>query len=375
MKILAIGPLPPPLHGQSIADRMAFDALSLSDDVTTIDTTIERRFTGDALPPIWSPGRLAVIVSILWRDAGKVWLRRYDVHYMSVGVTFRTLMRFAPYMIAALIKGEPYVLHTHSALLYDNFVASSPWKRGIMAFFLRRAARVIVLGDRIARTTGRIVPPSRISVCANGIDDSLFVSVPREPSPDGTVRVLFLSNLMEAKGIFELFEAFRLLGEGYTLALAGAVESDAVREELDRLMADYPDRVRYYGVVTGDAKRRLLASSDVMVLPSRNEGQGIVILEAYAAGCAVVTDPSVGGIGDVFRDAINGVACDHRGPLSIAGAIEKAGERPTFFAANNLKESVKYGSGAFAARVKNILEGSLASGVHKPAFPDGRSDR
>lgn len=361
MKILAIGPLPPPLHGQSFADRMAFDSLSRTDDVTVIDTTIERGFAGNRLPPIWSPNRIARIVSILWRDAPKMW-RRYDVDYMSVGVSFRTLMRFAPYMTAALVKGEPYVLHTHSAMLYDNFVASSPVKRSIMAFFLRRAARVIVLGDRIARSTAHIVPPSRISVCANGVDDSLFVDSISEPSADGTVRVLFLSNLMEAKGIFELFEAFRLSEEGYTLALAGAVESEAVRKELDRLMSEYPGRVRYEGVVTGEAKRRLLAESDVLVLPSRNEGQGIAILEAYASGCAVVTDPSVGGIGDVFRDGVNGVACDHRDPRSIAVAIRNAAIKVAFFAGNNLKEAVKYSSGAFAARIKNILEESLRSG-------------
>ncbi|MDE6483064.1 MAG: glycosyltransferase family 4 protein [Rikenellaceae bacterium] len=363
MKILAIGPLPPPLHGQSIADRMAFDSLARTDDVTVIDTTIERGFAGDRLPPVWSPRRLAKIAALLFRDAPKV-CRRYDVHYMSVGVSFRTLMRFAPYMTAALVKGEPYVLHTHSAMLYDNFVASSPMKRSIMAFFLRRAARVIVLGDRIAGSTARIVPPSRISVCANGVDDSLFVHEPAERSSGGVVRVLFLSNLMEAKGIFELFEAFRLLGEGYTLALAGAVENEAVQRELDRLLSDCPGRVRYEGVVTGEAKRKLLAQSDILVLPSRNEGQGIVILEAYATGCAVVTDPSVGGIGDVFRDGVNGAACNHSDPRSIAEAVKCAAVRVAFFAKNNLKESLKYSSGAFAARIKNILEESLRGGSH-----------
>ena len=359
MKILAIGPLPPPLHGQSIADSMAFEALARTEDVTVIDTTIEREFTGDKLPPIWSPGRLAAIVSILRRDFAKVWLRRYDIHYMSVGVTFRTLMRFAPYMIAARLKGEPYVLHLHSARLYDNFVASSPVKRSLMAFFLRGAERVVVLGSSIARSSAHIVPPSRISICANGIDDSLFVGEDAARAEDGTVRVVFLSNLMEAKGIFELFAAFRLLEKGYSLALAGAVESRAVREELDRLVGEYPNRVRYEGVVTGEAKRRLLLKSDILVLPSRNEGQGIVILEAYATGCAVVTDPSVGGIGDIFKDGVNGVACDHLSPRSIAGAIPRAGDRASFFAANNVRESAKYSSGAFAARIKNILEECL----------------
>lgn len=358
MKILAIGPLPPPLHGQSFADRMAFDALARTEDVTVIDTTIEREFAGDKLPPLWSPRRLAEIAAILWRDTPKTW-RRYDVSYMSVGVTFRTFMRFAPYMTASLVKGEPYVLHLHSARLYDNFVALSPAGRAVMAFFLKRAARVIVLGERIAEATARIVPPDRISVCANGVDDSLFVYDSAGPSQDDRTRVLFLSNLMEAKGIFELFEAFRLLGEGYTLALAGAVESEAVSEALERLVADCPGRVRYEGVVTGEAKRRLLRESDVLVLPSRNEGQGIVILEAYATGCAVVTDPSVGGIGDIFRDGVNGVACDHLSPRSIAGAIKEAAAGKRRFAENNLGESVKYSSGAFAARIKNILEESL----------------
>ncbi len=358
MKILTIGPLPPPLHGQSAADRMAFDGLARTERVTVIDSAIDKGFAGNKMPPLWSPGRLVDIVRILFRDFAPVWLRGYDVVYMSVGSSFRTLMRFFPYIIAARIKGEPYVLHIHSARLYHNYAALPRFKRRLMGWCLKGAASVVVLGGTIARTVERILPPQRIRVCANGIDDSLRLSDDEFAATldsDGA-GILFLSNLMEAKGIFQMLDAFESLADRYRLTLAGAIESDTVRERVERMCAGYPGRVVYKGVVTGDDKRNALKNSDILVLPSHDEGQGIVILEAYATGCAVVTDPSVGGIGDIFGDGVNGVACDHADPQSIADSIARVAQKLTFYKESNRRASESYSEAAFLARIKNILE-------------------
>ncbi|MDE7134823.1 MAG: glycosyltransferase family 4 protein [Rikenellaceae bacterium] len=363
MKILTIGPLPPPLHGQSAADRMAFDGLASTERVTVIDSAIDKAFAGNKMPPLWSPARLVEIVRILFRDFAPVWLRGYDVVYMSVGSSFRTLMRFLPYMIAARVKGEPYVLHIHSARLYHNYASLSGFKRRLMGWCLKGAASVVVLGDTIARTVGRILPPQRIRVCANGIDDTLRLSDDEFGATldSSGADILFLSNLMEAKGIFQMLDAFELLADSYRLTLAGAIESDAVRQRVERMCDRYPGRVVYRGVVTGRDKRDVLKNSDILVLPSHDEGQGIVILESYATGCAVVTDPSVGGIGDIFADGVNGVACDHADPRSIAASIAKVGQRLSFYKEVNRMASESYSEAAFLSRVKSILEDSVAA--------------
>lgn len=359
MKILAIGPLPPPLHGQSLADKMAFEALAKTDKVRVIDSTIDREFVGDKLPPVWSPRRLAQIVRILCRDWTALWLHGYDVIYISSGVSFRTMMRFFPYIVTAIVRRTPYVLHTHAATLLDNYMRETRFKKALMRYMVNHAASLIVLGDKLANQAKRIADPWRVSVCANGVDDTLFLSDEEfnaKLTTSETKRILFLSNLMEAKGIMEMLDAFEKLNDSYTLALAGAIENERVREALERVCAASPERVRYEGVVRGEKKRSLLKDSDILVLPSKNEGQGIVILEAYAAGCAVVTDPTVGGIGDIFKDKINGTACDHRSPYSIATSIMECAVKMDVYKKNNRTESVKYTTAAFCDRVRFILK-------------------
>ncbi len=64
----------------------------------------------------------------------------------------------------------------------------------------------------------------------------------------------------------------------------------------------------------------LMAAMDVLVVPSLNEGMGRVVLEAGAAGTAVVAS-KVGGIPDIVRDDVTGLLVPAKSPADIAEAV------------------------------------------------------
>jgi glycosyltransferase involved in cell wall biosynthesis len=79
------------------------------------------------------------------------------------------------------------------------------------------------------------------------------------------------------------------------------------------------DSYQMLGTVSGESKEELLRKAIFFVLPSYNEGLPIAILEALAAGLAVVAT-KVGGIPEVVQDGYNGFLL---APGDIAAITEK----------------------------------------------------
>ena len=124
------------------------------------------------------------------------------------------------------------------------------------------------------------------------------------PQPHGgqPVNVLFLGRISDQKGAFRLIDAWALMTNASVnrgaarLTLAGDGSVQEARERVQQL--GLVDDIHVRGWTAPAEVEALLQSSQVLVLPSRSEGQPMAVLEAMAHGlCVVVTD--VGGISDM----------------------------------------------------------------------------
>jgi glycosyltransferase involved in cell wall biosynthesis len=126
-------------------------------------------------------------------------------------------------------------------------------------------------------------------------------SLPNESDPDGTCqfRVLYLAHCFREKGIFETLEGVaetrRTLDAAKSplrvhLTVAGDFASSEDRDAfMNRIRApDLAGSVEYIGFVAGPEKERLLRESDCLCFPTYSDSFGLVVLEAMAAGLAVV---------------------------------------------------------------------------------------
>ncbi len=136
----------------------------------------------------------------------------------------------------------------------------------------------------------------------------------RDLKPDQRV-VLFVGRLVEKKGVSDLISAFaRLPTDVAATAQLWIVGDGFLRSHLEKQSRDLgiADQVRFWGVMNNAELPDVYASADVFAAPSveaesgDTEGQGVVLLEAFAAGVPVVAT-RVGGIPEVVEDGKTGL--------------------------------------------------------------------
>jgi len=159
--------------------------------------------------------------------------------------------------------------------------------------------------------------PRSTSVIPNGFDAG---DVQASASPSAAAPyVLYLGRVTWKKGIDRLIRAMASLPD-LRLVVAGNDE-ESLTPALQALASELGigDRVTFPGAVAGAAKWDLLRAARCMVLPSRSENFGNVVLEALAAGCPVVITKNV-GIAEYLDDAAAVTAPD---PEALAEAIAR----------------------------------------------------
>lgn len=270
--------------------------------------------------------------------------------------------------VAACLLGEPrWVLHLH----WDPDVLLRPWRHTHLptaprwvrsAVHLRMrwlglrnrrvlgsAAAVVTVAEQhgprlegLARTVTHIPNPLPTAPLAF-LDAAGGAGAEQAATAARRVEIGFLGRLSREKGVDILLEAVRLLPPGappWRLRVAGAgPEEQALRRQVtDQGTAG----VEFVGTVDSAT---FLSSVNVLVLPSRVEAYGMVLLEAAAAGCRLVACDAGVGVREIVqrlgeRDVVPAEdpdalalalaeACDdihlhrQRGPMSPAAALAR----------------------------------------------------
>ena len=376
MSVLFLGPLPEPLTGHALACRVLLDGLVLHERVEVIDLNKSGFKQGvDSLERILQVGH------ILWR----VWRSRNacDVIYFTITESIAGNLKDLLIYLLCFRRLSRMVIHLHGGAGLIELLRKRAILEAANSFFMKRLGAAIVLGERhVAIFEGRI-DRSRIHIVPNFAEDEVFVdaaSVDAKFDEAGPLRVLFLSNMHPGKGHLELAAAFLMLDERARARMqvdfAGAFESEEQRLQFVEL-AGRDSRMRYHGSVRGAAKIALFRRAHVFCLPTYYpyEGQPISILEAYAAGCAVITTDH-SGIGDIFQHAVNGFEVSKRSAPALKEALEKAGagiDQLRAIALRNLETAQrKYRVERYVQDVIRVIthvrEGRLDTGNVRPAL-------
>jgi glycogen(starch) synthase len=222
----------------------------------------------------------------------------------------------------------PCVVGCHTDLFASDAWARESLRNRLERFIARRVARqadgVRVVSSQIGRSVVELgVPKGRVGIAPVPVDEDLYrlgrertalrrgwtshggSSRPTVPVREG--RILFVGRLVASKDVGTLLTAVAALGRRGIrshLTLAG---DGPQAEPLRRAAAEHGliDSVEFVGAVPPNHLSELYLDADVLVLPSKYEGYGRVIVEAALHGVPTIAT-AVGGIPELVKDGETG---------------------------------------------------------------------
>ena len=259
---------------------------------------------------------------------------------------------------------RPVVLHMHGAD-FEAFHARLPAAgRWLVNAVFRAATAVVALGERPrAHALAAVgVDRRKLHVLANAVPDAPAVE---RLEDDGICRLLFLGALTERKGLAELLSALAtspVAALAWRLDVVGDGEAGRWRQMAAGL--GLGERVRFLGWAPSGTARAMLGASDVLVLPSRQEGLPMAILEAMAAEVAVVAT-DVGAIGDAVIDGETGLLVPARDMDALVCALLQViaypQRRADYARAGRLRFETHFSIESYAARLAMLFAAAAAA--------------
>jgi phosphatidylinositol alpha-mannosyltransferase len=181
----------------------------------------------------------------------------------------------------------------------------------------RLAVRIAV--SEAAAWTGRRFFGGEYRVIPNGVEvpDSLERPCAVAPSGERPLRLVFVGQAVERKGLPVALSAFEALREHVpvTLDIVGVERGELAHWLLD------PDGVTAHGKLSDTAKEEVLRGADLLLAPSLGgESFGMVLTEAFAAGTPVVAS-NIPGYAGVVSDGVDGVLVEPGNAAALATTL------------------------------------------------------
>lgn len=279
-----IGPISYPVTGQS----------------KCFDVSIKSRRKGDVVIRPMSEGEGALRKALRMTRA---WLRllfvlcsqKVDSVYITMSRSRLGLIRDSIFIIPFFLLPKVRIVnHLHGADFRDFRESVGPIFRRFIDIVYHRIDCAIVLHGAMVDQFEMYKSQMKLFVVRNFVEEDLSVlSEFREREPGARLDVIYLSNLIESKGIRECIDAIGILNKRNVpirLSVYGNLISGDREGLKDMIGHNLPENVVYYGFADLGGKARALKNSDILVLPSYypSEAFPLVALEAARFGCALV---------------------------------------------------------------------------------------
>lgn len=233
------------------------------------------------------------VFMLLWR------YRKNFNHIICFGLYLYT----APAVLFALCAGKKVSFRLECSGVFGDFqrIAKLQCEKFILRC-ARWAHTIIAISTDIEQELlSHGFAQKKIIRIPNSVDTRRF-SVCVKPEPSGLPLITFIGRLDRQKGIDILLEALRLLMDKAVPFKACLVGDGPNRQEL----FEQAERLSLSGVVTFAGMQQdtvpYYRQADILVMPSRQEGLPLVLLEGMAGGLGIVA-ASVGGIPEVLSPA------------------------------------------------------------------------
>lgn len=287
--ILFILHYPPPKHGAAIVGEYIRGSQLINDtfhcSYINLGTSISVSEVGKGGIRKWTR-----YFNVIWTTCKSLIKSDPNLVYLTLTASGKGFYKDAVVVILAKVFGKKVVFHFHNKGVQRR---QHKWQDNLLYNIVFRNAEVILLSKHLYSDIEKYVPKEKVHYCPNGIPASTTITLQEGKHKDSPVRLLFLSNLLESKGVFVLLECCSLLKAKqlpFECVFIGA-EGDITVEQLHRKIdfLGIGSCVHYHGKKYGMEKEVAYSKADIFVFPTHFETFGLVNLEAMQFSLPVVS--------------------------------------------------------------------------------------
>ena len=284
MKLLLIGPLPPPFGGATVSFSLFVQAFREQEDLSikVVET--------------WCPQSTwaAKIIAIL-RCSIEIFRESRDVDLLSFWASYNGSLLFSPVVgLAAALSRKPWQVRRFGSGVRNNWTEMGSWEKLLTKSLFHRADQILLQTKGAVEEMKRVFPDAAVQWHGN------FRPIPetRRSAKEHCRKFVFLGEVISEKGVGEIIESAERFSAGaIEVDLYGSLTGDFTERDLQNIT-----NITYCGIATMDSVPELLNRYDALLMPTRlaREGYPGVILEAYMAGIPVIVSdfPSLNEIVD-----------------------------------------------------------------------------
>lgn len=319
MKILFLLHYPPPVHGSSMVGLQIKES-------KLVNKTFECRFinlgTSKTINEIGGKKviKLFRYLSILGHLLKNILFHRPAICYFSINSKGAPFYKDSTLALVIKLFRIKLIYHFHNkgvSLRQDKFLDDLFYK------LVFRNSSVILLSRYLYNDIQKYVHKEQVYYCPNGIPNIEVKQIKKEGRTN--VELLFLSNLMESKGIFVLLDVCKILKSKeliFHCTIVGSIGDISEQGMLSKLEKMHlTSYVNYAGKKFGKEKEEEFLNADIFIHPTLNDCFPLVLLEAMQYSLPIVSTFE-GGIPDIVTDGKTGYLVAKRNIETLADKLE-----------------------------------------------------
>ena len=316
IRLLFLAQLPPPVHGASLMSRYLLDDLLKAPNYQVVPMSIS---TANSLSGLGKPtaGKLLRLFWLVLQLFTCLLRKRFDVAYITLTPTGPAFIKDSLLLALAKLFVPRRVIHLHGKGIQAELSRSALHRWAYR--FVFSGCEVVHLSHCLLRDIEGL-PCTARHIVANG--------GPAQPPISPTQKkydFIYLSNLIESKGIFDFLEALGQL-KAHRVPFRAAVVGSAATEHVTNRVTELLNKhqlhsdVDFLGPRYGEEKYSVLAASRIFVLPTLKDCFPLSILEAMSVGLPVVSTDE-GAIAEIVEHKKSGLIVERGSPSSLSYAL------------------------------------------------------
>lgn len=320
-KILLLVQLPEPTHGVSVVNQsiMKSEIIKKNYHLDYVDIATSKNINEiDG----FTFKKILFFLKSYFFSFIKLILFKPDVVYFSVSLFGLGFLKDSFYIILCKVFHCKIICHIHRSGLSKKIN-----HRAIIKFYYKLVFKNIDI-IHLSKSLRKDIKPflnnnSKIAIVNNGISKH-EIEIKKKKN---FISFVFLANLTESKGIKELLDSIVHLNKKknlikFNLNIVGDYTNTFSREDKKSFLKlnHIHNNVKFFGFQKGKKKFKILANSDIMIYPTKDDCFPLCILEALSYGLPVIST-NVGAIPDIIKDKVNGIIIYKNNKKNIISSI------------------------------------------------------